>query len=148
MTSSNRQGEVFSFPVREVKREVKEIVEWRRLLRMHCCQAQLGLLKLKMDVLSEQEVKAGPSYASDSGESGVEKKSFEAEAEADTHSTPTERGGWALVFESRRQNEESLEEVIFLCNRLEWEASAMNELRCTAVDGCGSSNKQRRRRKH
>ena len=102
---------------------------------MCCCQAQSGLLKFKMDLLSEQEVEAGTSYASNGGESGVGKKNFETEAKADAHSTPVERGGRALVFESWRQNEDSSKEVITLCNRLWREGSAVNELGFAGVDG-------------
>ena len=88
----------------------------------------------KMDVVSEQEVEAGSSYASNSGESGVGKGSFEAKAEADAYCTSAERGGWALVFESQRQNDESSEEVIALCNRLLSEGAAVNELGFVGVD--------------
>ena len=134
VTSSNGEGEAYSFSIRKIEREVKKSVEWWRVLQVRCCQAYSGLPKLKMDVLSEQEVEAGPSYASNGGESGVGKKSFEGEVEADTHTTPTERGGQALVFESRRQNEESSKEVISLCIRLWTEALGMNELGFATMD--------------
>ena len=77
------------------------------MLQERCCQAQSGLLNLKMDVVSEQEVEAGPCYASEGGESGVGKKSSEGGAVVDVYTTPAERGGQALVFESRRQHKES-----------------------------------------
>ena len=40
----------------------------------------------------------GRTYVSNGGESGVGKESLIATAKADAHSTPTERGGRALVF--------------------------------------------------
>ena len=55
-----------------------------------------------MDFLSEQEVEAVPLVASEGVETGAEKGTSEAGAEIDAYSTPAERGGHALMFESRR----------------------------------------------
>ena len=64
-----------------------------------------------MDFLSEQEVEVVPSVASEGVETSVEKGTSEAGIEIDAYSTPAERGGQALMYESRRQQEESFEEV-------------------------------------
>ena len=64
-----------------------------------------------MDFLSEQEVEAVPSVASEGVEIGAGKETSEVGAEIDAYSTPAERGGQALMFESRRQQEESSEEI-------------------------------------
>ena len=66
---------------------------------------------MKMDFLSEQEVEAVPSVASKGVETSAEKGTLEAGVEINAYSTPAERGGQALMFESRRQQEESSEEV-------------------------------------
>ena len=55
-----------------------------------------------MDFLSEQEVEAVPSVASEGMETSAEKRTSEAGAEIDAYSTPAERGGQPLMFESWR----------------------------------------------
>ena len=57
-------------------------------------------------------MEAGRTYATDDGESGVGKESLAAATKADAYNTPAERGGWALVFQSHRQSEDSTSEVI------------------------------------
>ena len=84
------------------------------------------VLNLGMDFLSEQEVEAGPSYASEGGESSAGKEIFEGGAIADAYTTPAEKGGQALVLESRRQYEESLEEVNILSSSLRMETLGRN----------------------
>ena len=56
-----------------------------------------------MDFLSEQKLEAVPSVASEGVETGTEKGTSEAGVEIDAYSTLAERGGHALMFESRRQ---------------------------------------------
>ena len=65
-----------------------------------------------MEFVSEQEAEAVPSIATKSVETGAEKGTSEPGAEIDAYSTPAERRGQSLMFESRRQQEESSEEVI------------------------------------
>ena len=84
------------------------------------------VLNLGMDFLNEQEVEAGPSYASEGRESDVEKETFEGGVVANAYTTPAEKGGQALVFESRRQHEESLEEVNISSSSLWMEALGRN----------------------
>ena len=64
-----------------------------------------------MDFLSEQEAEAVPSVTSEGVETSAEKGTSKAGAEIEAYSTPAERGGQPLMFESRRQQEESSEEV-------------------------------------
>ena len=45
---------------------------------MRCCEAQSGLLNLRMDMLSEQEVEVGPSYASKGGSQAWRRISLKA----------------------------------------------------------------------
>ena len=52
-----------------------------------------------------------PSVTSEGVETSAKKGTSEAGAEINAYSTPAERGGQALMFESRRQQEESSEEV-------------------------------------
>ena len=59
-------------------------------------------LNIGMDFLSEQEVEAVPTVASEGVETGARKGTSEGRAEIDVYSTPAERGGQALIFESRR----------------------------------------------
>ena len=65
-----------------------------------------------MGFVSEQKAEAVPSAATESVEIGAEKETPEPRAEIDAYSTPAERGGQPSMFESRRQQEESSEEVI------------------------------------
>ena len=64
-----------------------------------------------MENLTKQELEAGATYASEGGESGAGKGTSSSGAAADTFSTPTKKEGQALIFQSRRQVEESSEEV-------------------------------------
>ena len=73
--------------------------------------SSIDLLNQEMEFLSEQELEAGPTYASEGGESGTGKGTSSSRVAADTYSTPTEKGGHALIFQSRRQQEESSKEV-------------------------------------
>ena len=52
-----------------------------------------------------------PSVVSEGVEASAEKGISEAGAEIEAYSTPAQRGGQPLMFESRRQQEESSEEV-------------------------------------
>ena len=52
-----------------------------------------------------------PTFASEGGETGTREGTSEGGPVADAYSTPAEKGGEALMFESRRQKEESSEEV-------------------------------------
>ena len=61
--------------------------------------------------MSEQELEARAIYASEGGESGARKGTSSSGVAADTFSTPTKKEGQALIFQSRRQTEESSEEV-------------------------------------
>ena len=70
-----------------------------------------AFLNIGMDFLSEQEVEAVPTFASKGGETGTREGTSEGGPVADVYSTPAEKGGEALMFESRRQQEESSEEV-------------------------------------
>ena len=70
-------------------------------------------LNIGMDFLSEQEVEAVPIVASEGGETGSRKVISEGGAAADVFTTPAEKGGQALMFESRRQHEESSLEVSY-----------------------------------
>ena len=65
-----------------------------------------------MEFVSEQEAEAVPSVVTESVETGAEKGTSEPRAEIDAYSTPAERGGQPLMFESRKQQEESSEKVI------------------------------------
>ena len=47
-------------------------------------------------------MEAVPSVASEGVETSIEKETSEAGAEINAYSTPAERGGQALMFESRR----------------------------------------------
>ena len=69
------------------------------------------LLNQEMEFVSEQELEAGPTYASEGGESGAGKGTSSSGAAANTYSTPTEKEGQALIFQSRRQVEKLSEEV-------------------------------------
>ena len=64
-----------------------------------------------MEYLSEQELEAGPTYASEGGESSTGKGTSSSRAATDRYSTPTEKEGQALIFQSRREIKESSEEV-------------------------------------
>ena len=70
-------------------------------------------LNIGMDFLSEQEVEAVPTVASEGGETGSKEVTSEGGAAANAFSTPAEKGGQALMFESQRQHEESSEEVSY-----------------------------------
>ena len=54
-----------------------------------------------------------PTVASEGGETGYRELIFEGGEAADVLSTPAEKGGQALMFESRRQHEESSTEVSY-----------------------------------
>ena len=70
-------------------------------------------LNIGMDFLSEQEVEAVPTVASEGGETSSGELIFEGGEAADVLSTPAEKGGQALMFEGRRQHEESSSEVSY-----------------------------------
>ena len=66
-----------------------------------------------MDFLSEQEVEAVPTIASEGGEIGSSEVISEGGAAANVFSTSAQKGRQALMFESRRQHKESSEEVSY-----------------------------------
>ena len=70
-------------------------------------------LNIGMDFLSEQEVEAVPTVASEGGETGFREVISEGGEAADVLSTAAEKGGQALMFESWRQHEELLSEVSY-----------------------------------
>ena len=72
-----------------------------------------AFLNIGMDFLSEQEVEAVPTVAIEGGETSSRELISEGGEAADVLSTPAEKGGLALMFESRRQHEESLSEVSY-----------------------------------
>ena len=80
---------------------------WSDLFSSH------AFLNIGMDFLSEQEVEAVPTFASEGEETSTREGTSEGRAVADAYSTPTEKGGQALMFESRRQQEESSEDVSY-----------------------------------
>ena len=59
-----------------------------------------AFLNTGMDFLSEQEVEAVPTFVSEGGEIGTREGTSEGGAVADAYSTPVEKGGQALMFES------------------------------------------------
>ena len=70
-----------------------------------------AFLNIGMDFLSEQEVEAVPTVVSKGGETGSREVISEGGVAADVFTTVAEKGGQALMFESRRQHEESSDEV-------------------------------------
>ena len=56
-------------------------------------------------------MEAVPTVASEGGETGSREVISQGGAAADVFTTPAEKGGQALMFESRRQHKESSEEV-------------------------------------
>ena len=89
--------------------------------------SSIAFLNIGMDFLSEQEVEAVPTFASEDRETGTREGILEGGAVADAYSTPAEKGGQALMFESRRQQEESSEEVSY--NLLVMDGKGKQELR-------------------
>ena len=75
--------------------------------------SRTAFLNIGMDFLSEQEVEVVPTFASEGGETGTREGTSKGGAVADAYSTPAEKGGQALMFESRRQEEESSKEVSY-----------------------------------
>ena len=62
-----------------------------------------AFLNIGMDFLSEQEVEAMPTFASEGGEIGTREETSEGGPVAEVYSTPAEKGREALMFASRRQ---------------------------------------------
>ena len=87
-----------------------------------------------MENMSEQELEVGVIYGSKGGESSAGKGTSSSEAAADTFSTPIEKEGQALIFQSRRQIKESSEEVSALTCYVRSHEVGRNDARVSAVD--------------